>query len=86
MDLAQALVRLARLAPGALDAPVSAFYAGGSIESRVRLLLEPPEAVARPRSHAWVLATAASMAFAFAFLLLGPIVHQAMEAIVRLLP
>jgi hypothetical protein len=85
LDLANALIRLARLAPEPnLPAGVSAFYHGGSIETRVRLLLEPP--VPAARRHERLMAVLACATLALAFVVSAPAIHAAMEALVRLLP
>lgn len=87
LDLAQALVRVARLAPvGPLISPVSAFYLGGSIESRVQLLLEPPRARPAEPQRGWVVALMAGAGLLVAFIAAAPMLHQAMEAVVRYLP
>jgi hypothetical protein len=87
VELAQALIRVARLAPAA-QTPVlaSAFYLGGSIESRVRLLIASGQApdVARPIGAAW-LGAAALCAAAVVVLTAGD-VHRFMETLVRHLP
>ena len=85
LDLASALVRLARLAPEPdLPAGVSAFYPGGGIEDRVRRLLEP---VPPPQStYGCVMALAGAGALALAFIASAPTIHAAMEALVRLVP
>ncbi|HET7617556.1 MAG TPA: M48 family metalloprotease, partial [Vicinamibacterales bacterium] len=50
LDLADALVRLARIGLRDTALPASAFYTGGSVEPRVRRLLAPPaEGGALPR-------------------------------------
>lgn len=83
-DLAHALIRLARLAPAPdLPAGISAFYPGGSIESRVRLLLDPPQP-SRGR-HGWMLAAGAGLLIV-ACVASAPAVHAAMEALVRIVP
>ena len=87
VELAQALIRVARLAP-ASPAPVlaSAFYLGGSIESRVRRLVDSGDApdVARPFGAASLCAAAACAAAAVAAT--AGDVHQFMETLVRHLP
>lgn len=85
LDLAHALIRLARLAPASeLPAGVSAFYHGGSIEGRVRLLLDPPAPSAPGQERLLAVLTAVSLALAF--IVSAPAIHAAMEALVRLLP
>ena len=85
LDLASALIRVARLAPsGSLPAGVSSFYPGGSIEDRVRRLLDP---VPPPAStYGCVSAVVGGAALALAFLASAPTIHAAMEALVRLVP
>jgi len=56
VDLASALVRVARLAPTGqrpVVLPVSALYRGENIERRVRRLLDDPEPPSAPRGSAW---------------------------------
>ncbi|HWK08995.1 MAG TPA: M56 family metallopeptidase [Vicinamibacterales bacterium] len=85
LNLANALIRLARLAsPPSLPAGVSAFYPGGSIENRVRLLLDPPASPAPARGSLLVVALAAVAGVAF--VASAPAIHAAMEALVRLVP
>jgi hypothetical protein len=85
LDLANALIRLARLAPAPdLPAGVSAFYHGGTIETRVRLLLDPPT-LSAPGGERWV-ASLGAAALALAFLVSAPAIHAAMEVLVRSLP
>jgi Zn-dependent protease with chaperone function len=85
LDLANALIRLARLAPApTLPEGVSAFYHGGSIEMRVRLLLEPPPPAAP--GYERPLAVLAVAALALACVVSAPAVHATMEALVRFLP
>jgi hypothetical protein len=88
LDLAQALIRVARLAPRASTLDVaSAFYLGGSIESRVRRLLEPADSLPDPsRPLGCVTACAMACMFAGLVVLAAPSIHQLMEAAVRLLP
>lgn len=88
LDLAQALIRVARLAPrvGTLEV-ASAFYLGGSIESRVRQLVEPTTSLPDPsRPLGRVMACTVIGVFAGLVVLAAPAIHQFMEAAVRLLP
>ena len=93
LALAHALIRVARLAPRpATPELASAFYLGGSIESRVRRLVEPAE-VADPNSASGfarplgcVMACTLTCAFAALVVFAAPAVHQLMETVVRLLP
>lgn len=90
LDLAGALIRVARLAPVTpMPGIISAFYGGGSIESRVRRLLDerPPSAPSRlPRSLRHGLAVALVGLFAATVVLAAPSLHHAMESIVSFLP
>jgi Zn-dependent protease with chaperone function len=84
-DLANALIRLARLTPAPhLPAGISAFYPGGSIESRVRLLLDPPEPARR--SYGWLLAALGASTICLGYVAFAPAIHAAMEALVRVVP
>lgn len=86
LDLAQALIRVARLAPSSAPALASAFYAGGSVDTRVRRLVDPPAAAAVPLVlRGWTLGVAAAV-LASACVLAAPVLHQLMEAAVRLVP
>ncbi len=87
VDLAQALIRVARLAVNApMPVAATAFYSGGSIDARVRRLLDRSSANV-PRgvpvvTTAFACAAGAIVAtFAFA-----PSLHHTIEAIVRSLP
>jgi hypothetical protein len=85
--LAEALIRVARLAPASrTPALASAFYLGGSIESRVRRLVdagEPPD-VARP--FGGVTLCAAVLCAAAVIALTAADLHQVMEGVVQRLP
>jgi len=86
VDLAHALIRVARLAPLAAPALASAFYAGGSIDSRVRRLLEPSSS---PRPNLRLvkpLIAIALVAAAAAIVAAAPSLHDLMETLVRLVP
>ncbi|HEX6463681.1 MAG TPA: M48 family metalloprotease, partial [Vicinamibacterales bacterium] len=48
LDLAQALIRVARLAPSATPELASSFYPGGDIERRIRRLVDPVSAPDAP--------------------------------------
>ena len=88
LDLAQALIRVARLAPRVSTLEVaSAFYLGGSIEARVRQLVEPADSLPDPsRPFGWVLACATA-AVGAGFIATAPrTLHQLMEVAVRHLP
>ena len=88
LALAEALIRVARLAPRVRALEVaSAFYLGGSIESRVRRLVEPSDSLPDPsRPLGCVIACAGALAFAGTVALAAPAIHQVMEAAVRFLP
>ena len=86
LDLAQALLRVARLAPAmSRTLPVSAFYLGGSVDSRVRRLLEGPAEPA-PSTPLGCLFAAVAIAVASALVISAPALHQGMESLVRSLP
>jgi hypothetical protein len=88
VELAQALIRVARLAPGvsALEM-ASAFYAGGSIESRVRQLIEPADNLPDPARPMGCVLACTTLGVVAALLIFGaPSIHQVMEAAVRRLP
>ena len=87
VELAQALIHVARLAP-APQAPAlaSAFYLGGSIESRVRRLVEPePERDVQPHA-ARAVAIATVVAVVAAVFTTAPTVHQIIETVIHSLP
>jgi hypothetical protein len=88
LALAEALVRVARIAPRVSTLEVaSAFYLGGSIESRVRRLVEPVHSLPDPsRPLGCVMACAAAAAFAGLAVFTAADIHQLMEAAVRFLP
>ena len=84
--LAQALVKVARLAvarPEPCDLPATALYRGDDIERRVRRLLTPVGADARPHRALRVVLTLAFTALAVASL---ETVHLILEAAVHGLP
>jgi len=85
VDLAGALIRVARLAPARTPALASAFYLGGSIESRVRNLLGSATAPAAPMAFARVLPIVAA-GFAVLAVAAAPGLHQLMEILVSRLP
>jgi hypothetical protein len=85
LDLALALIRVARLASGQASAmPVSAFYLGGSIEDRIRRLLDC--APAAPLVCRRAITAARVVLFVTALFALAPAAHALIEATVRLLP
>jgi len=85
LDLAQALIHVARLATPRAPALASAFYLGGSIETRVRRLVDPPPA---PVPARWprLAVPAAAILLAVTIVFAAPAVHALMEEAVRLLP
>ena len=87
VELAQALIHVARLAP-APQAPAlaSAFYLGGSIESRVRRLVQPVPARETNRTIGRSALAAAALAVAAAVLASASTVHHLIEAAVHSLP
>ncbi|HTL42707.1 MAG TPA: M56 family metallopeptidase [Vicinamibacterales bacterium] len=87
LDLAQALIRVARLAPR-LEAPAlaSAFYLGGSIESRIRRLVEPDRLPAPSHPLGCVAIGGLALALAAIVVTSAPALHQLMEAAVHFLP
>jgi len=85
LDLAHALIRVARLTPISTPALASSFYPGGNIERRVRRLVEPLAAPDAPRVLSGILVSTA-VALAAAAVFLAPTLHQAMEAVVRITP
>ncbi|HMC77045.1 MAG TPA: hypothetical protein VKH34_07920 [Vicinamibacterales bacterium] len=88
LELAQALIRVARLAPQPSTLELaSAFYLGGSIESRVRQLVEPANSLPDPsRPLGCVMALTAVAMFAALVFAGAATIHQVMEAAVRVLP
>jgi hypothetical protein len=88
LELAQALIRVARLAPHVSTIDVaSAFYLGGSIEARVRRLVEPADSLPDPtRPFGCVMACSLLALVAGAVVIAAPAIHQFMEAAVRALP
>jgi Zn-dependent protease with chaperone function len=88
LDLAQSLVRVARLAPMRAPELASAFYTGGSVEERVRRLLDPPvERTATPRPGRDNFCAALLIGIAVAgSVAAAPALHQLMERAIRSLP
>jgi Zn-dependent protease with chaperone function len=86
LSLAQALVRVARLATtAAAIAPVSAFYEAGDIEARVRRLLKPIQRPAAKHPSSGWFVTAGVLAVG-SIAAVAPAIHQAMEATLAWLP
>lgn len=84
--LAQALVRVARLAsPRDLHATANAFYLGGSVESRVRRILDASD-FEDPQPYGCALLASVGAVFVLALIAAAPVLHLAVEAAVRLLP
>lgn len=88
LDLAQALIRVARLAPRASTLQVaSAFYLGGSIESRVRQLIEPRASLPDPsRPLGGVVACVTLCLMGTSAVFAAPAIHYLIEVLVRRLP
>jgi beta-lactamase regulating signal transducer with metallopeptidase domain len=86
LDLAEALLRVARLAPVATPpVAISAFYLGGSVDSRVRRLLDEDNEPAWRKSLDILFAIIAVPAVA-ALVISAPAVHTVIELLVRYLP
>ena len=87
LELAQALIHVARLAPSP-EAPAlaSAFYVGGSIESRVRRLVQPAPARQARLPVARAVAVTAALAGAGMAAATGPALHRVVETLVHSLP
>jgi hypothetical protein len=86
-ELAHGLVRIARLATAAhRPLPASALYLGGSIESRVRRLLDPADPQRPQRLSISAISLAAAVATIGAALAFGRALHDGIEAAVTLLP
>jgi Zn-dependent protease with chaperone function len=86
LDLADALIHVARLAPPSMPELVSSFYPGGDIERRVRRLVDPAPATDVPLAVGRWLAVSAVVVLVTSAVLLAPVVHEAMELIVRIVP
>ncbi len=85
--LAEALIRVARLAPPRNTPELaSAFYLGGSIESRVRRLVSPHPAPEAPTPFGSVMLIGGTLCLAAAVLAAAPALHQGMELLVSRLP
>ena len=85
--LAQALIRVARLAPvSQTPALASAFYLGGSIEARVRRLVASGDAPDLARPFGTTAICAAAVCAAAAIALTAADLHQFMEVLVQRLP
>ncbi|HEY2434445.1 MAG TPA: hypothetical protein VGI12_17350 [Vicinamibacterales bacterium] len=85
LHLARALIQAARLATPSTPQLASAFYRGGSIEVRVRRLIEPVPTP--PAAHSHRLAAAITcVLLAAALIAAAPSLHGLMEQAVQLLP
>jgi len=86
LDLAHALIRVARLAPSPAPELASAFHQGGDIAGRVRRLIDPPP----PRDFGGLFGarTLCMMVILLGagVLMAAPSLHQLMEAALRVLP
>ena len=87
VELAQALIHVARLAP-VPQAPTlaSAFYLGGSIESRVRRLVQPSPVRDLRAPLGRTVFAAAAVAVAAAAIASAPALHRLLETAVQALP
>jgi len=86
VELAEALIHVARLAPARTPALASAFYLGGSIESRVRRLIAPDGERIAPTPLVTSLFGCAALGIAAAIAAAAPSLHHGMEVLVRHLP
>jgi beta-lactamase regulating signal transducer with metallopeptidase domain len=86
VQLAEALIHVARLAPARTPALASAFYLGGSIESRVRRLIAPGGERMAPLPIVRGLFVCATLGIAAAMMTAAPALHAAMEVLVKHLP
>ena len=85
-DLAQALIRVARLAPMSAPGFASAFYSGGGIERRVRRLVDSSAAREVPIRVSGPLVWACGLVLIATVIAAAPALHQFMEAVLRALP
>ena len=85
LDLADALIHVARLAAPQAPPLASAFYLGGSIDARVRRLVDPEFDAVSPRWPRFAM-PAAALVFTALVVLAAPSLHGLMEFAVRLLP
>jgi len=86
VELAEALIRVARLAAPRAPELASAFYLGGSIESRIRRLVGPTAGSEAPTPLGCVMITTGALCFAGFVFAAAPALHQVMEAVVSRLP
>ena len=88
LRLASALIKVARLTPGAPSPrlmPASALYRGESLDRRVRRLLEPGDTAAMPISSPWPVRAAAGVVALVAVSALQD-VHHLVEQLIHILP
>jgi Zn-dependent protease with chaperone function len=85
LDLAQALIRVTRMARPRAPELISAFYLGGSIDHRIRRLLNP-SADTIPAGWTRGLLPGAAILFVGVVVVTAPALHAFMEAAVRRLP
>ena len=85
LDLADALIHVARLAAPQAPPLASAFYLGGSIDARVRRLVDPEFDAVSPRWPRFAMPAAVVVLTALV-VLAAPSLHGLMEFAVRLLP
>ena len=86
VELAEALIRVARLATPRAPELASAFYLGGSIESRIRRLVGPTAGSDAPTPLGSVMLTTGALCFAAFVFTAAPVLHRVMEAVVSRLP
>jgi len=86
LDLAEALIRVARLAPLATPELASSFYPGGDIERRIRQLMDPVPAPDAPPLLGRGVVVSAVVAIGTVAVLFAPALHQLMETVVRIVP
>lgn len=92
LDLASALIRVARLAGSATreELPLTALYRGGGVASRVARILDRPAATVPPRGEhrrpvfPWIVAAGLAVSAAASFGMLQQ-VHRLLEAVVSYL-
>ena len=86
VELAEALIHVARLAPARTPALASAFYLGGSIESRVRRLIAPGGERMAPTPVLSGLFVCATLVAGATLMAAAPALHGTMEALIQRLP
>jgi Zn-dependent protease with chaperone function len=85
LNLADALIHVARLAVPRTPPLASAFYLGGSIDARVRRLIDPPVEPVRSR-WSGIVWPAVALLVVMAVVTAAPALYATMEVAVRLLP